>query len=46
MTLTNGKDTITLTDEIQIRAYKTSGYTEVSETPEKKRGAKNGDSKS
>jgi hypothetical protein len=45
MTLTNGTDTITLNDDIQIRAYKASGYEEI-ETPEKKRGAKNGDNKS
>lgn len=32
MKLTNGTDTIVLTDKIQIRAYLTSGYTEVEET--------------
>ena len=28
MKLTNGKDTIILTNEIQIKAYLSSGYTE------------------
>ncbi len=41
MKLTNGTDIIMLTDEIQIRAYLSSGYTEVKETPAKK-GGKNG----
>ena len=31
MKLTNGKDTVVLTNEIQIRAYLESGYTEVEE---------------
>ncbi len=41
MKLTNGTDTIMLTDETQIRAYLSSGYTEVMQTPVKK-GGKNG----
>lgn len=45
MKLTNGIDTIILTDEIQIRAYLESGYTEVEEKPVQKRGAKNGGNK-
>lgn len=44
MKLTNGKDTVVLTNDIQIRAYLASGYTEVK--PAKKRGAENGDNKS
>lgn len=32
MKLTNGTDTIVLTDKIQIRAYLASGFTEVEET--------------
>ncbi|MGN0106948.1 MAG: hypothetical protein ACI4A5_04525 [Hominilimicola sp.] len=45
MKLTNGTDTIVLTDAIQIRAYLSSGYTEVKEKPVRKRGAKNGGNK-
>ncbi len=44
MKLTNGIDTIILTNEIQIRAYLSSGYTEVKEAPVK-RGGKNGEGK-
>lgn len=44
MKLTNGTDTVILTNEIQIRAYLTSGYTEVKESPAK-RGGKNGERK-
>lgn len=44
MKLTNGTDTVILTNEIQIRAYLTSGYTEVKESPAK-RGGKNGEGK-
>ena len=40
MKLTNGADIIILTDEMQIRAYLSSGYTEVKETPAKKGGKK------
>lgn len=36
MKLTNGKDTIELKDEIQIKAYLASGYTEV---PDKEKSA-------
>lgn len=45
MKLTNGTDTIVLTDEIQIRAYLSSGYTEVKEKPAPKRGGKSADTK-
>ena len=45
MKLTNGTDTIELTDEIQIKAYQRAGYTEIQDTPPKKRGAKNGEYK-
>lgn len=45
MKLTNGTDTIVLTDEIQIRAYLSSGYAEVKEKPAVKRGGKSGDAK-
>ncbi len=41
MKLTNGTDTIELTDEIQTRAYLASGYTAVKPSA-KKRGTKNG----
>lgn len=34
MLLSNGKDTVTLTNEIQIRAYKSSGYAECGPTEE------------
>lgn len=34
MKLTNGKDTIILTNEIQIKAYLSSGYTEVEDSAE------------
>lgn len=32
MLLSNGKDTVNLTNEIQIRAYKSSGYAECGTT--------------
>lgn len=40
MLLKRGKETVTLTNEIQIAAYKNSGFTEVK--PTKKGGGKNG----
>ncbi len=45
MKFTNGTDTIELTDEIQIRAYLASGYSEVKKPPAKKTGDKNGTDK-
>lgn len=36
MKLTNGKDTVVLDNEIQIRAYLSSGYAEVEEKTKKK----------
>lgn len=41
MLLTNGTDTIELIDEIQIRAYLKSGYSEVTETDKKSTRSKN-----
>lgn len=41
MILKRGKETVTLTNEIQIAAYKNSGFTEVKLTA-KKGGDKNG----
>lgn len=46
MKLTNGTDTIELADEIQIRAYLSSGYVKVEGKPALKRGGKSGDTKS
>ncbi len=43
MLLKRGKETITLTNEIQIAAYKNSGFTEVK--PTKKGDGKKGDDK-
>ena len=45
MKLSNGINTIELADEIQIRAYLSSGYVEVKEKPAVKRGGKRGDTK-
>lgn len=46
MKLTNGTDTVVLTDEIQIRAYLGSGYTEVKEKPAVGNGSKSSKAKS
>lgn len=46
MLLTNGTDTIELIDEIQIRAYLKSGYSEVTETDTKSTRSKNVKAKS
>lgn len=42
MKLQKGNETIELTNEIQIDAYKRAGYTEA-KPPKQKRGDKNGD---
>ena len=41
MKLQKGKETVELTNEIQIAAYKRAGYTETKE-PKKKRGGEDG----
>lgn len=47
MKLTNGNDTVELHNEIQIRAYLLSGYTETEDKSKRKRGgAYSGDGKS
>ena len=43
MKLTNGKETVVLHDEIQIKAFKNNGFEEVVAAP-KKRKANNEDS--